>query len=143
MQRYILSKSIDGNKTNDLKNLEGVSKVAQEFILALYDSHWDSLIVDDTNRLFRNNVKSKFSPQIVKEPTNPKSKNAENTSYVSSLPSPILAKTAKDINEILKYFKKNPSNNQKKPYAQVSVNSTNFPNIAKEILKIKKTLPSL
>jgi len=74
-------------------------------------------MVDSTNRLFRNNIKSKFNPQVAKEPTNPKSQNAVNTLYVSSLPPPILVKTTNEINEISKYFKKNPSNNQKKSYA--------------------------
>ena len=57
-------------------------------------------MIDGTNRSFRNNIKFKFSPQVAKELTNPKGKNAENTSYVSSLPPPILAKTAKEVNEI-------------------------------------------
>ena len=35
IQRYILSKTINGNKANDIKNLKGISKVAWEFILAL------------------------------------------------------------------------------------------------------------
>ena len=39
--------------------------------------------------------------------------------------------------------KKNSTNNQKKSYAQVSVNSSNSPNIARETLKIKETFPNL
>ena len=105
MQRYILDKAIDSNKANDIKNLKGIDKVAWGFISVFYDSHWDNLIVDGTNRLFRNNVKSKFSPQAIKKPTNPKGKNTKNLSYVSSLSLPILAKTIKEVNEILKYFK--------------------------------------
>ncbi len=62
MQRYILGKTIDDNKTNDIKDLEGIGKVAWKFISALYDSHWDNLMVNSTNRSFRNNIKSKFSP---------------------------------------------------------------------------------
>jgi len=93
--------------------------------------------------LFRNNIKSKFSPQIAKEPTNPRNKNAVNTSYVSSLPPSILAKTANEVNKISKYFKKNPSNNQKELYAQVLANSSNSPNTARKILKIKETFSSL
>jgi len=62
---------------------------------------------------------------------------------MSSLSPPIPAKTAKEVNEISKYFKKNSTNNQKKSYAQVSVNSSNSPNIARETLKIKETFPNL
>jgi len=41
MQKYILNKSIEGDKANDVKDLEGVSEVAWGFISALYESHWD------------------------------------------------------------------------------------------------------
>jgi len=71
-------------------------------------------MVNGTNRSFRNNVKSKFSPQAVKEITKSKETNMANSPYVSSLPPPILAKLAKEINEISKYFKKQqPANNGK------------------------------
>ena len=69
MQKYILGKMINGDKANDVTDLEGVSKVAWGFIMALYDSHWDGLMVDSTNRTFRNNIKSKFSSQFTKKPT--------------------------------------------------------------------------
>ena len=36
MRKYILGKSIDGNKANNIKDLEGIDKVAWEFILSLY-----------------------------------------------------------------------------------------------------------
>ena len=62
MQRYILGKTIDDNKANDIKDLEGIGKVAWKFISALYNSYWDNLMVNSTNRSFRNNIKSKFSP---------------------------------------------------------------------------------
>ena len=62
MQKYILDKAIDSNKANNIKDLEGVGKVAWKFITALYESHWDGLLVNSTNRSFRNNIKSKFSP---------------------------------------------------------------------------------
>ena len=70
-------------------------------------------MVDSTNRSFRNNVKSKFSPQINKELSTPKGKNTSNSSYVFSLLPLIPAKLTKEVNEISKYFKKNASSNQK------------------------------
>ena len=112
MQNYILSKSIEGNKANNIKDLEGVSKVAWG-ILTFYEFHWDGLMVDGTNRSFRNNVKSKFSPQANKESSTPKGKNTSNSSYISPLSPPILAKSAKKVNKISKYFKKNTLSNQK------------------------------
>ena len=53
---------IDGDRANDIRDLEDISKAAWRFITALYKSYWDSLLVDGTNRTFRNNIKSKFSP---------------------------------------------------------------------------------
>jgi len=113
MQNYILSKSIEGDKTNNIKDLKEVSKAAWGFISAFYKSHWDSLMVDGTNRSFRNNVKLKFSPQANKELSTPKGKNTGNSSYISSLSPPIPVKSAKEVNKISKYFKKNALSNQK------------------------------
>ena len=62
MQKYILDKTIEGSEANNVKNLKGIGKVAWKFILSLYEAHWDSLIVDNSNILFRNIVKSKSSP---------------------------------------------------------------------------------
>ena len=117
MQKYILGKVIEGNKANNVKDLKKVGKVAWRFILALYKSHWDSLMINGTNRSFRNNIKSKFSPQANKEPLALKGKKTGNSSYVSPLPPSILAKTAKEVNKISKFFKKNSSTNPKKSYA--------------------------
>ena len=100
-------------------------------------------MVDGTNRSFRNNIKSKLSPQIIKENNTNISKKLANTLYVSSLPPPILAKTVKEVNEISKYFLKKSQNTTKKSYVQVSANPTNTSNIARNILKIKEAFPKL
>ena len=107
MQKYILGKTIKGNNANSIKNLKGIDKVAWEFILFLYKAYWNSLVVNNTNISFRNKVKFKFSPQVSKKPTSNKDKNIVKPFYVSILPSPILAKSPKEVNEISKYFKKN------------------------------------
>ena len=39
MYKYILGKSINNDKANNIKNLKGVSKVAWEFISAIYKAH--------------------------------------------------------------------------------------------------------
>ena len=142
MCKYILGKSIEGDKANSIKDLKDINKVAWGFILSLYKVHWDSLVVDDTNMSFRNKVKSKFSPQVVKELSNNKDRNSIILSYVFSFPPPILAKFPKEVNEISKFFKKNPISVQKKFYAQV-LSNFNISNIARETLKIKKAFPSL
>ena len=108
------------------------------FILSLYKAYWDSIVIDDTNMLFRNKVKSKLSPQVFKKPTSSKDKNTVKPSYISTLLLPILAKSLKEINEISKYFKKNLVSIQKKSYTQVSSNGSNA---AREMLKIKEVFP--
>ena len=74
MQKYILGKAIESNKANNIKDLEGVGKVAWRFISFLYKAYWDNLFVDNQNTLLRNKVKFKFSPQALKEPNNNKGK---------------------------------------------------------------------
>jgi len=66
MRKYILGKSINEDKANKVQDLEGVSKAAWEFLLAIYKFRWDSLFVDESKTIFRNKVKSKFGPQIIR-----------------------------------------------------------------------------
>jgi len=111
--------------------------VACEFISAIYKSHWNSLYVDDSRTSFRNQVKSKFNPNVNKTLVNGKGKETVKATYVSPLPPPILVKSPKEVNEISKFFKKNSNHPQKKSYAQVSAKS-NTTNITLDTLKIKK-----
>jgi len=101
-------KAIEGDKANSVKDLDSISKTAWGFISFLYEVYWDSLIVDNSKTLFRNKVKSKFSPQIVKVPVNVKGKKPIKPTYIFSLPPSIPAKSPKEVNKISKYFKKNP-----------------------------------
>jgi len=64
MQKFIAGKSINSDKANNLKDLNDIGKAIWEFISMVYDSHWDSLYVDNNNTTFRSKVKSKFSPQV-------------------------------------------------------------------------------
>ena len=84
--KYILDKTIEDSEANKVKNLEGISKIAWRFILFLYEAHWDSLIVDKSNTLLRNIVKSKFSPQITRTLTNSKGKNTVKLATISFIP---------------------------------------------------------
>ena len=80
----------------------------------------------------------------MKEATKSKSPNISQFPYISTIPSPIPVKLAKEVNKISKYFKKQQLVKQgPKSYAQVSARQTNSTNIAREILKIKKTFPQL
>jgi len=81
---------------------------------------------------------------------NSKGKNKVNSPYISILLLSIPAKSPKEINEISKFFKKNPSSNiNKKSCAQAFSNGSNSgsnsngTNMARETLKIKKAFSSL
>ena len=141
MRKYIAGKSIDNNKANDAKDLNGMGKAIWEFISAVYDSYWDALYADDNNTTFRNKVKSKFSPQArnIQIPSN-KGKEVVKPTFVSAILPPIPAKSPKEVKEIEK-----PTMN--KSYAQALSSklksNTVSSNIAMNTLKIKKAFPNL
>ena len=78
-----------------------------EFLSSIYDSHWDGLYVDKFNTTFRSKVSSKFTPQVPKTLNNNKWKEVVKPTFVSPIPPLIPAKSQKEVNELLKYFKKN------------------------------------
>jgi len=65
-----------------------------------------------------------------------------NTSYISTLPPSILAKSLKEVNEILKFFKKKSPPEPKKLYAQAS-SKQNTLEIARKTLRIKDAFSNL
>ena len=140
MCKYILGKSINNNKANDIKDLEDIGKVAWKFISTIYEAYWNSLFVDNTKTSFRSKVRLKFNSQVIRPQVNNKGKKTVKFTFVSSLLPPILAKLPKKVNEISKYFKKNDKQYQKKSYTQVSSSSKSnlSSNIAIDTLKIKK-----
>ena len=110
MCKYILGKTINDNKANNIKDLENIGKVAWKFISTIYEAHWNSLFVDNSKTSCRNKVKSKFNPQVIKTPVNNKEKEIVKPTFVSPLSPPILAKLPKEVNKISKYFKKMKNN---------------------------------
>jgi len=145
MHKYILGKTIDSNKANKVWDLKGVGKVAWKFISAIYEAHWNSLVIDKTNISFRNKVKLKFSSQISRPQTSVKDKETAKPTFVSTLPLSILIKLPEEVNGISKYFKRNEKQPQKKSYVQASSLSKlslqlNLSlNIVLDTLKIKET----
>jgi len=113
MCKYILDKTINDDKANNIKDLEDIGKVAWEFISTIYEAHWNSLFVDNSTS-FRNKVKSKFNPQVIKTPVNNKEKETVKSTFVSPLSLSILAKLPKEVNKISKYFKKKMKNNPRR-----------------------------
>ena len=144
MSKYILNKSVERGKVNDFDDLKGVSKVAWDFILAIYDSGWNVLSIDN-NVSFRNKVASKFTPKINNNNNlkNKGSKSDNKLATVSRLPLPIPAKLPKVVKNIAKFFKKNEKSKEKetprKSYTQASLLDNN----TREVLKIKEAFSNL
>jgi len=148
MQKFIAGKSINGNKANDLKDLNGMGKAIWKFISIVYDSYWDSLYVDDNNTTFRSKVKSKFSPQVKNiQPLVNKDKEVAKPLFVSVILPLIPAKSNKEVKEISKFFKKIEKPATNKLYAQAllpkSKPNASSSDIAMNTLKIKKAFPNL
>ena len=107
MKKFIAGKSINSNKANNVKDLEGMGKAIWDFISMVYNSHWNALYVNNNNMSFRSKVKFKFALQVKNtQVLSIKGKNAIKPTFVSAIPPSILAKLTKEVKEILKYFKK-------------------------------------
>jgi len=128
LAKYIQNKQINGGKGNDLNDFDGMGDAIWNFISVVYAARWNTLYTDQKT----NTLRSKIST-INKAPPL----------------SPLLAKSKKEINVISKYFQSKKSMvdnnvqgcnvNSGKSYAQVFKTSVN----TLEVLKIKKTFPSL
>ena len=83
-----------------------------------------------------------FNPQVNGSNNNKKGNDLNKLASISKLPSPILAKSPKEINEISKYFKKNIGKKEtKKLYTQAL--SFLSSNITMEALNIKENFLNL
>ena len=143
MTNYIKNKSIESNKVNNVPDLKSIEEATWSFISAIYESGWDLLIANKDNQSFRHKFLSKFAPKIQEIKNKPKNNKSDKLASFIKLSPPILAKTPKEIKEILKFFKKSSQPTRKrdtmKSYVQVLFSSFN----TKEILKIKETFPNL
>jgi len=151
MVKYISNKKVNPKTTNNLKDLDGIGNSVWNFISSVYQAGWDSLYMDNKSRTLREKISSKFTPRITPSSAQKSNKNIPKLTPVSIErvpPPPLLpAKTAKEVNVILKYFQnKKPSNDTNKVapkndklYAQVSKAPAN----TSEVLKISKAFPAL
>ena len=85
----------------------------------VYEASWDSFLTDNKSKSLREKIASKFSPRIA--PTNAQKNIKDLPKLVPisldrvPLPPPLLAKSAKEVNVISKYFQnKKPSIENKK-----------------------------
>ena len=110
MARYITNKKVNGNKTNDLKEFEGIGDSIWNFISLVYEAKWDSLYTDNNSTTLRAKISSKFTPRIV---LNLSKSNKEVAKHIpvtierAPPPPSLLAKLKKEVNVILKYFQSN------------------------------------
>ena len=110
MARYITNKKVNGNKTNDLKEFEGIGDSIWNFISLVYEAKWDSLYTNNNSTTLRAKISSKFTPRVV---LNLSKSNKEVAKHIPvtierALPPPsLLAKLKKEVNVILKYFQSN------------------------------------
>jgi len=142
--KYIENKKIKNNKANEVPDLKGIDKAVWNFISAIYNSGWDSLIADKNNNFFRQKVSLNFTPKLNPVKTNNRCKeNTEKSMSIKRQPHSISAKLPKEVNKISKFFKKNNLTNgnrdTRKLYAQVLSSSNN----ARKVLKIKEMFPNL
>ena len=152
LTKYIRNKQVNGNKVNDLADFDGMGDSIWNFISSVYDAKWDALFTDNKSNTLRAKVASKFTPRTIPQNSNNKKDFAKPVSITINkvlLPSPLPAKSKKEVNIISKYFHpKKPltdnitkSNNVNlgKSYAQASKPSIN----TSDVLKIKETFPTL
>ena len=104
--------------------------------------------MDNNKTTFRNKVKSKLNSQITRPQVNNKEKEIAKPTFLSPLLLPIPAKSQKEVNEILKYFKKSDKTSQKKSYTQDSsqsklAKSISLSSVTIHMLKIKEIFPNL
>jgi len=146
MARYIANKQVNNVIANDLKDFKGMGDSIWNFISSVYETKWDSLYADNNSTTLRAKISSKFTPRVMPSPSKNNKEIAKpvliTIKKALSLP-PLLAKSKKEVNIILKYFQSNKTTTdpkkQNRSYAQVSKQMTN----TSEVLKIKKLFPTL
>jgi len=115
MAKYIVNKKVNPKTANNLQNFDGIGNSVWNFISTVYQAGWDSLHTDNRSKTLREKISSKFTPRITPNNAKKNSKELPNSIPISldkvPLPPPLLAKSAKEVNAISKYFqnKKSPS----------------------------------
>jgi len=116
MARYITNKQVDSSKPNDLKDFNSIGKAIWNFISSVYQSNWDSLYANKQSNSLRRKIATKFTPRVNLSPgKNNKETNKHIPANIDKISLPIPAKSQKEVNAILKYFKSNkPATDLKK-----------------------------
>ena len=152
MAKYISNKKVNPKNANDLKDFDSIGDSIWNFISAVYQASWDSLLTDNKSKSLREKIVSKFSPRIALTNAQINNKDLPKSVPISlnkvPPPPPLPPKFAKEVNAISKYFqnkkpstknKKNEGSNLTKSYAQASKSLAS----TTDILKIKEAFPTL
>ena len=150
MVRYISNKKVNPKSSNDLNDFDDIGDVVWNFLSSVYQSSWDSLDTNNRSKSLREKILAKLTPRVVPSTSNKSIKNPTPvTINKAPPPSPLPAKTKKEVNVISKYFLPNKpmvenngngnTNNSGKSYAQPTKTS----NKTSEVLKIKEMFSSL
>ena len=144
MTKYIGNKQIDSKRSNDIEDLKGIGEAFWNLINSVYNSDWEELYVDNNSNSFQQKVTSKFTSKVKKiVNSNKGNKNKVVLASIEKLPPLISAKSPKEVQEILKYFKnlkKAPINqNMVKLYVQASKPVNHI----EEVIRIKDAFLSL
>ena len=126
-------------KANNIKNFDGIGKVAWELISSIYNSGWDLLIADNHNNSFKQKVAFKFTSIVNLEKNSKKGeKDADKPARIKRISPLIPAKLLKEVKEISKYFKPmKPATNIKTKFTLYVQASKPIGN-TEEVLKIKE-----
>ena len=119
MAKYISNKKVNPKTANDVKDFNGIGDSVWNFISAVYQASWDSLLTDNKSKSLREKISSKFTPRITLTNAQKNSKELPKSVSISFdkvlLPPPLSAKSAKEVNAIFRYFQnKKPSIENKK-----------------------------
>jgi len=152
MAKYIANKQVNPAKSNDLEDFKSIGEVIWNLISLVYQSKWNSLIVDKNTISLRKKISDKLTPRIVLLSNyNNKTVDKPIPASIVKIPPLIPAKSQKKVNQISKYFKNikpvNGSNPPNKLYMQASkqsyVQASKQTNNITKVIKIKDTFPAL
>jgi len=133
MACFLRQRNVKDRDTNSIRQLDPFSESAWDFISAIFESGWDTLITANKSSI-RDNVTKEFGKSTKPSP----STNTRHRAHITKVPPSIPPRPSKEILEKSKAHQQKTSNKGKSPlsYAQIASNITNT-------LKIKDAFPAL
>ena len=144
MPKYIGNKKIDSTKANEVSDLKGIGEATWKFVSVFYNVRQDSFVADTNNNSFRQNIS--FHCTLKTNPvknSKPKDKNNNKPASIERFLPSISAKTAKEVNEISKFFKTKMLSHINGNWNMSYIQASKVGNNTKSVLKIKKVFPIL